>query len=1194
MLPPNKESIVAAIVELANRSYRRSDIPLGITDATFKLYKIALSQPNSVKKEEDAQEIAKRIVSDAFHEFFMNFSIKDIAGTTKFNEAVLKEFEMIAYLSEIAISHGLRKDSSGSCKEVMKEYVNLRSHFPSPAGETFQSIETMHEFKMVFYHVIGKLHTFMRIVVKYSPSEVWFSDMFAVSIAGLLAYKFPWLPPSMSVLAPIYDRWLGDKKGTDIMLKTAWKLLTSNEPYEQPMFFPQMNFIPEFQLFPTEKWFKLIEFPRVEKPSFFPVNFEGFLEDAGLSIQKKTSPQISAELVPLPVGRVFVAYQSELLRAGKKFPLSDFETDFLKLKMLCKLSMSESNTFPLPSLLSTCLNIMGEHKMVKYSQDYKKDFQQSNIGTFFKRMVSFENHLQFVLDYHLIFWRVFMDKDTWNFQLPFFLFENLFMEIFAVATFHIKSLTNLVSLLNEIERSVFTRVSSQLPEDQLWLTEYIMQAIAIAASSLTTNISTFVSSLVSNEKMLHLYALMQGDKRCYFNKPCVRDNLFTYQDLVYMKYKGMVMRVSPHGFHSTSYFPTVAIPTITVFAFDIAIKSSVNFWFRFFLSQNLEQHNEGLSFVCDRIAQDVWFAHIAHRIVVEDSTLYRKSIKETIKLGLDLVMRSNDKPSLVEHVLNRIESILLGQVTRYKSWDSQFILREYLSLFVENLQAHTPMYEISQILIFTHQYLGVHLEEYKCYKKLDTLEWTKKFTGNPQAEISASFDLLAVPDSLQDVDANDSDRSGKRMNKVWANHLLVNALKELHSIQYGENFHDKLPLQFLEYLEPLLTGHKLLHVRDLMDKQELRASLVFIHEAVYPADRLKETLLPFTDWILSSKVNAESRYRMLVDHPFILKQTFPVVAKVAEALSKIGRSFKIPESQERMYVAQNRFQASLEELIRSNKCPHLIRFIFNEVQIDHKMKLFLLRKSSCSAQGTIPEEFFLFQDPSYTTSIPDFTQLKTPRPFSAVLNSKENLPRNQAVTSNFSPPEGAKTDSGIPKKSSSGLKAGFFKNSKASGSAASIPNRNDAEKDLLISITEELQDVINKFDDVSSLLTRDEPLSLTEIEHFENSIKNIARKFPQFTIDKVTPMSFQPDIYSSIIFNILTKPRDTPWYAKYLHPKHFENIFNGQNITKYLDWRTHVLNRSLDFFKNNQKEIHTILIGKLRSRSQRTIPFQRK
>jgi hypothetical protein len=1145
----HKDEIVAVIVDMIQTSFedRECKMEVLLADGTLKLYEIAKLQANLLKNSNE--DFAKSIVNEAFDEFFKDIFV-NLCDLTLFNEEIVNRFEMIHDLSGMALLFGWKKMSAGKWGDAMLAYIRSKDQDRTPGEEaSFAPADKIKEAQGLLHVAIGKMKFFMRTVSKYSQTEEWASDLFGLSIAVLLPYKFPWLLPSKASLAPFIEYWFDDKKASELFLNTAWRFLT-DEPYYQLVAFPQTKTQTEIQLFPSEEWFKLIKFPKIRKPVSLE-NYETFLENACLSLHSKDTQ----ELAPLPVGRLFVAYQKELLQHKS---LSPSQVDHLKLKMICKLAMSQSNVLPLISLFSTTLNLMGELKMVKVSQDHKKTFKIDNTGTFYKRNIPFGTHLQFVLDYHLIFWRIFIDKETWNFQLPFFLFENLYMEIFAVTNFHVKELTSIVKLLDQIESIVLECVSKHLPEDRFWLTEYIMQAIAISANSLCQDVSTYISSLVSNEKMLHLYALMQGDNRCYFDKPCERETLFTYDDpLDINSNKGFSLRLNAHSFHSTSFMPTVAIPVMSYSSFETAIRRSVQHWASFHATKSLARHDEGLTFICDRIAEDIWFAQIAHRITVQDPNLYTQRVREIVSSILEVGSFSQ---TLLNAIMKGLDRILLDQVDEKQgTWKSQFILREYFSFYMNNVKSHTPKYEIAQILIVAQQYLGVYLKEYQDYQKKNTLQWTEIFLEDNQVSIKSSFDYLSVPDSLVNFDTSGTNAILSWIQLVRSNVFLANAMKELRSLEYRKYFPNEIPIQFIEYLKPILESYKEqwdFYSGDFINWMGYVETLLL---GCYFSGDLTQVYLPFLNWVKSSPEQSEHFYEKLVNQPLIAKGTTlpPIVAEISRKLDDLGRSIKLPDTVDRIFQARIRFQNHLKLLVQKNECPHLLRFIMNEMKIEDAMKGFLLRPVSLRPPGTDIQDLLFFMEDKYMTTFPIFTHFITCRPFSAALRLKENQVLSEKAEKSKAAPKAI-------------CQAGFFNKSK--GSNAPKLDFKETQSDFfgLMESVERIKDVIKKFDESSALLTRDEPLTSTEILGFENAVKNVVENKPNSYLDTFKNLDYQPEIYKSIMSSILKKITnqgqkngDTPWFAQYQDPNTYENVFNGRNSAKYSKWRDYALKRCL-------------------------------
>jgi hypothetical protein len=783
--------------------------------------------------------------------------------------------------------------------------------------------------------------------------------------------------------------------------------------------------------------------------------------------------------------------------------------------MLCTLAMSSSTALPLPCLFSTTLEMMAELKMVQATAADKK-LIQNEFGTFYKRMISFWNHLRYLLEYHLIFWRTFVHKTVPFFQLPFLLFENLYMEIYAVVCFHVKSVKNLVGLLNHVEFYVRDRVGISFIDDMNWLSEYIIQAIAVAVNSISSDVSTYISSLVSNEKILHIFAIMQSDKRCYFGKPCDPEYLFTYQEPSDVKLKdvGIKLRLNPHSLHSSSYIPTLAIPAIAYFGFEIAIRRSIFYWFRYFETHSMKEYLGGLPFIGDRIAEDIWFAQVSYRVIVEDLSLYRERVRQILEANAaDCFGKFGFYQEMAHLFMSRLTRVLKDQFDDHSGiWRSRFLLEQYFALYVQNVRVHAPMYSVSEIMIIAQQYLGVHLTE--C-KELDSIEWTKSFTENRRALANTCFDLFSVRKA--------NDLIEDRMLIVFSSLLLSNALIELQSIEYTENFGNKIPLQFFEYLKPLITKYKLkLNPNNVL---EWIRSMDYVMEGCYPSFRFKDIYNPFSDWLISKLSDSDRAYTTLVAHAMVLNKKVPsqsLVCDIANKLETLAKAIKIPQSPETLYQERNRFQKELEVMFAMNKCYHLIRFIINETKIESAWKNFLFRPVSMLAVGIEQEDWAFIESSRFMNSLPAFIRCFTPKPFSAESRSK---PKALYVEESQNVPSQASSFSN-PKPKTSGLKSGFFKSSPKATASDTPQLKNEAsgddEEEIRARILK-LKEIFRKFDYVSAMLIRDEPLNQYEIDDLENAVKGAVGAYSSTIQSRLKEIDLKPKIYNEVLSDILTR-----------------------------------------------------------------------
>jgi hypothetical protein len=442
------DKMVSALVEIIRRSHQRysaGNKSPPVNDITLEIYGIAFSCADEIQG--DKEVAANSIVREAFHQYFSDIFLGESENISE--DVSTCCFEVISNVSTLAIILGFRKLSSDECSRFLKDALEEKIKAPVPEG--FIPVENLKEFIILLDHLMRKFQSLVKATTKYSESPSWFSDIFSSAIGSVIVFSFPWFPPSKEAIAKIIDNWFPENRPGMHFAEKTWALLMNKEYHEVFRSFPQSTKAKGWQIFPSQEWYDALHLKASVVDASLPEAYRRFIDETCRSLHSKDLN----ELVPLPVGQCFVAYEKNWL--WMKNIEQPFTRLYVRLHMLCTLSISDSNGFPLPSLFSSILNIMGQQKMVKVAEDQEQKIFSDELGTFYKRMIPYMGHLRFVLDYHLTFWRVFVDKEVFLFQLPFHLFENLYMEIAAITKFHVKYFSNIVKLLNSCEKLIQER-----------------------------------------------------------------------------------------------------------------------------------------------------------------------------------------------------------------------------------------------------------------------------------------------------------------------------------------------------------------------------------------------------------------------------------------------------------------------------------------------------------------------------------------------------------------------------------------------------------------------------------------------------------------------------------------------------------------------------------------------------------------
>jgi hypothetical protein len=1190
------DEIVSALVDLIYDCHRdaANQAPPSEVHGIFHINLLAFSQANFVKGNKEA--LAKKIVTKAFDAYFSEqFIEKD--GMDDFSDRILHCLGCLSNSAIAALLSGFQKmNPRDSGLFIHKAILATKD---SVVEDTFMPKENLAEFKITLDEIMRKMFLFVTTTTKNSESPLWFCKVVPAVIACLISFKFAWFPPSKAVISDIITKRFQNQEAGFQFAESTWVFLTKKSSM-RAIQFPKWENPFQWQLFPSWQWFKSIKFPNRSFP-IFPEAYETFVLDTCASLH----PMTPAEFVPLPVGRVFVAYQKELL--ANKSKLTSFETDYLKLKMLCQLALSDSNGFPLPNLFSATLHMMEKRKMVKVTETRDSTTYTAAGICFYKRLNTFGACLGHVVEYHFTFWKVFIDKDVLFFHLPFSLFENFFMELVAITNFHIKSLNSIVNLVNIMEPYIAGVLKESFQDDAVWLTEYILQAIAIAANCISSDVSTYITSLVSNEKLLHLYAIMQSDKRCFFNKPCDRDNLFTYEppSIVEIKDLGISVRLNSEASISSSFTPSITIPLLNAKGFEIAILRTLHEWFTFYKKKNLSSHSGGLEFVCDRIAEDIWFAQIGFRVNVESLRLYRDGIEKEVRRSVKIYMASeSDHETLVTKVMKRLVKLLINQVDDRQivpAETSQFIWREFMSTYLLNLQAQTK-YQVSSTMIIVQQYLGIQLKEYGEFSEMNSYEWTKNFRENRQTSTEISFDFLDVPPQGIILDRYNPETIYS-LALVGLTVAVSRALKELHSVEYTKNFGDKIPMDFLFSLQYAIGTYKSLN-KDipLEDWAESRDLLTCVLESCVSARYDEDISYYLNLWIISDPLNDESRYYRIIQHPQVLTQEdCSAIEEIGEELLNYFKAgLQLPTEYSTLVQTRNKFQFKLEALLEQYKCHHLIRSIIKKAPIDPEIKAFLFKPYSFMSSNA--DETLIMRDTRYLNCRPNYTlNIIRLKPFNLDirLGRIEKLPGQTTGEVEEAPAaENIHASEGL----SSGKETeSEYVDSLCSPTGNLFNEIEDPHANIIApvivedaqgieEITIKLKGVFQRFDDQSSLITRDEPLSEFEIKALEDAVEDAVGDLSK--VAEIQKIDIQPAVYKSVLLQILDSRQNNgaittepSWFAEYQDPRIYQNVFNGKTSAKYSPWRSETLEKIMHIISSKAEtgNVKNLVTQKLRN-----------
>jgi hypothetical protein len=407
------------------------------------LYKVGLSRADffGEDKEGVANEIANAGVMRGF-----SCSVVEQVSVLVDSEKKLKKLELLTLTVKMTLNGAFLKLTADEVAKLAASALAEKSKEGEVRGELFVSTQTLEQFGTILHHLMKQYSSLVRVSNKHGESTAWFDKLIASGIAISIPYFFPFLPPSASFLSGIIKKWFPGQRNPQVIAGYAIALILDTD-CEAGVSFPSMPSDFEWELFPKDDWFQAIKFP-AKKLSTTPEKHDDFLFDVFSSIIPAKRP----EFVPFPIGRLFTASQ-QILSNGKSQ-----DQEHSQLKLICHLSVSESNALPNVALFLSTRQILGNQKFLQnVKPDPERVGANHNVATT-QRMVSFCGHLMRIFDYHITFWKIFIDKTMFNFQLPFYLFENFYMEIYALTKFHIKSVFNLVQFWMTISKNILTEL----------------------------------------------------------------------------------------------------------------------------------------------------------------------------------------------------------------------------------------------------------------------------------------------------------------------------------------------------------------------------------------------------------------------------------------------------------------------------------------------------------------------------------------------------------------------------------------------------------------------------------------------------------------------------------------------------------------------------------------------------------------
>jgi hypothetical protein len=286
MATKSRDKLVTAVAQLIRSSQQeglRYDKTF-LCDAGAGFYRVALGESEQLQVE-TKEDLAAEIVNDAFHELFKDIFVMD-CDISRFSQDVLKWFEMISEMARAAISCGLKNASVDEYAQLM--HKTIKQQHAARAIRTreesaFLPVENLNEFKIILDRLLERLNCLLLAVMNVSQTPEWFSEIVAIGVACLIPFKFPWLPPSKSVLFNVMKNALDNENIANHFSEMVSSFFTK-KVYHKLMIFPQLSSMMEIELFPGTNWFKCITVPEITRPVILPETFKDFITDTTSSI----------------------------------------------------------------------------------------------------------------------------------------------------------------------------------------------------------------------------------------------------------------------------------------------------------------------------------------------------------------------------------------------------------------------------------------------------------------------------------------------------------------------------------------------------------------------------------------------------------------------------------------------------------------------------------------------------------------------------------------------------------------------------------------------------------------------------------------------------------------------------------------------------------------------------------------------
>jgi hypothetical protein len=671
---------------------------------------------------------------------------------------------------------------------------------------------------------------------------------------------------------------------------------------------------------------------------------------------------------------------------------------------------------------------------------------------------------------------------------------------------------------------------------------------------------------------------MQQDTRCFFGRPCISslDSFFTYkkpaETAIKLAHLGASVTVNPNTYHSSSCKPSAALPLLKSNAFEIAVKRSVLYWINDFY-RNLRNEPGALETVCDKIAEDIWFAVVACRLSIFDTKIFTRRINHIIKHSIDQGMGkgSGSNEKIEKFLITRISKIWLHQIDiKSVTWTSQVLVREYMDICLKYIRHSSSMekYVSSPVLLIVQQYIGVHLQEYKSSLPRDSSNWLISFIEDRRASSRVSFDFLHASHRVYDItDYHElSNETDTVMFTIWTGQVLSNGLKELHSIEYYETFGTaEIPEQLFYFMNRewlYIDDH--FHL-DYVDPDMLKSYLKDFLDACLP-DKFEKTLRkPLLDLILAdSDERADCFYEVLITEG-VTEETSSLID--VDCISKdfiemILDSFRVfPADPVTLNQMRLQFIKKIEaKLNKKNQNSCYIRHGQCKLDFDDTLMKFFFEPIALSE--TNADE--IWKNRKYVKNSFTTCPVVTPRPVRSKSTSTASLPKSDAEVG------AAKSKGG-----SSGLKGGFFnKPAKKQATTPTVFSPEVVGTDLQIALSN-LCNIFSEFHEKCFVDTRQEPLSQSQITGLETEVNRFFASCKQNQSDLVKMLGQKSAKDAEICQNILSRGSESegterPWFSEYQEPEYYMRYFNGKNKEYYSEWRINLLNKCVDVIRSEK------------------------